>query len=247
MALLKFENWDSATPPALPAGWNSSGANIVTSIGVGSDQPYSLPNQIANTADTFTFDTLTWGTSASSADMIVTGLCNFGGHVGNALNNEYSLISRSNASTTSYSSSIFYEACMSAITGVASIFKNNAGTRTSLGATSTIVTFNVLEWYQLTFTTQGIFLGLTIQRLTDSEWLTGSGTWSNTMQSCISISDTTLVGYGDYAGLMMRNNNPSYGMFADDWSLSSVVAGSVPPWPPQVVYYPRQFYPQNAF
>ena len=64
------------------------------------------------------------------------------------------------------------------------------------------------------------------------------------MATAITVTDSSISGSG-YAG-WYGDTSGSEQIYGDDWSLSSITAPAIPPWPPQVVPYPYQYYPRYA-
>jgi hypothetical protein len=240
VATLHFENWDGVTAPALPSGWTTqSGSGIVTATGSGPVVPISSPNMIEAPGPTFSPNTITWGTQDGvGGNVQVTGTGLFNGGVNNA---SFAIFARSNASTTLYSSSTFYEAAFSGSGDEIAVSKYVSGTGTFLfGVSAATISSNT--WYQLVFTLNGTTISLSAQRLSDSYWLNGVGVWQPAMVTAISFSDSSITGQG-YAGWSAESPQPVYG---DNWTLASLSAPAIPPNAPLVVYFPRQYYPLYA-
>src|SRR5271155_3555121 len=131
MSIIKAENWDGVTDPTIPSGWNvgtpTGAVAIVTTAGGAT--PISSPNVIvAGVGTSSGFNTITWGTlDGNAGDVQVQGTIQFN-NSGGISNIAASVFARSNASTTNYASSDFYELCLSGDDGAVEINKYVGGT-----------------------------------------------------------------------------------------------------------------------
>ncbi len=185
--------------------------------------PISSPNVIvAGVGTSSGLNTITWGTlDGNAGDVQVQGTIqsNSSGGISNVA---ASVFARSNASTTNYASSDFYELCLSGNDGAVEINKYVAGTKNTLFSVSTS-SLAAGIWYEATLQLSGssaTWIRAIVQRLTDNYYLQSSGTFASGM-SIITGTDSTspITGQG-YAG-WAASTGAAQPVFGDDWSLST--------------------------
>lgn len=223
MSTIKFENWD--TPPAgtMPVGWNVQTplGDIPITTTTSGVTPISSPNVIVapNNSLSGATQTATWDTAdGNSGNVQVQGAVQFVGGVNEVAG---SVFARCNVSSCDYTSSTFYELCVSGSDGQIEINKYISGTKTSLAAVATS-SLAVGVWYQLTLKLSGTSIEASVQRLSDGwyfSWMTGN------FFNGVAVRDSTDAsisgqGYAGY-GLFTQGVQPVY---ADDWTLSTYSA-----------------------
>jgi hypothetical protein len=242
------ENWDGATVPSLPSGWNATGSSnlVTTATFQGGISPTSSPNALALAASS-TVNTpfaATWGTATDGNGGNVIVQANFSWAANAA--NQMGVFCRSGDATTSFSSSTFYFGWLEDPVPPVS-YPNSVGiSKCVSGTTSNLVkiigiTWQLSAWYQLALVANGGQLSLSVQRLSDGYWLGPDSAWHSSMATAVSIADGSISGAG-YAGLSMMQQSTSSYIYSDDWSLTAIPAQY--PTVPLVVRLPHAFYPQ---
>jgi hypothetical protein len=214
-ALIKSENWDSVTAPAIPTGWNVVGV-VTTTTGA---TPISSPNMIATPSSGSGIYTATWGTPDDNAgNCSVTGTGQFSSVISESGSN-FAVFARANSSTVTYGTSTFYEFCVSGNDGAFEINVFNGAIESNL--VDLPVFFVADVWYKISAYLNGSSLSCTVQRLSDNFWLNmASGSFeSDTSDTIVTVTDTEIIGAG-YAG-WSGIPGPSGPTFGDDWSFSN--------------------------
>ena len=235
MSVIKSENWDGATAPSIPAGWNvGTPTGAVAIVTTTSDAiPISSPNLIvAGVGTSSGFDTITWGTLDGNAGNVqVQGTFQFNSSGGTG-NVAASVFARCNSSTANYQSSDFYELCLAGADAAVEINKYLGGTKSTLFSVPTSSLASGI-WYQATLQLSGsptTSIRAIVQRLTDNYYLQSGGTFGLGM-SIITGTDSSspITGQG-YAG-WAASTGAAQPVYGDDWSLStfSPPVGSMAP------------------
>lgn len=244
MALIKLENFDGVTAPAVPSGWTFDASLVTTASFLGGVTPTSSPNTaavIANAALTNFFGT--FGTIDSVAGF-VSVQANFNCSAAFASTPAvFGLTARSSVNAVVQASSTFYWLKLTvAAAGQFQLLSVTAGTPTTL-ATVNSASLAAATWYQVLFTLNGTMLQASCQRLTDSLWLRADGSFG-TQTAAINLTDSSISGAG-YAGFSLEAKTIS--SYCDDWSFNSLSAPAVPPNHPVVGRVPYGFYPANQY
>jgi hypothetical protein len=244
MGVLHYENWDSVTAPAIPAGWNVQSAIVTATT---PETPISSPNYLAFQGTDAAWHTATWGTAdGNSGNVTVSGTVSFGGSaivIGNSIS--FAVFCRSNSNATIYTGSTFYSAGMVRTGGTLFLDSIVGGTVTLLASVNLSTNFPHDSWVQLSLTANASALQVMCQRLTDGFWLNSAGNWQAGVATAISVIDSSITGSG-YAGLGYLNSASGNDGYSDDWTLTGLTAPSVPPNHPIVVAFPFQYYPAWA-
>lgn len=219
MSLIHSENWDSATAPAIPAGWNVPTQITTTTSG---PTPVSSPNMVFIPAALIGTFAATWGTPDTVSGNVVvtgTGCCNI---TAGAKQGAFAVFARSGDATTSYTTSTFIEAKFSF--NIGTLFLNTiiAGSLTTL-ASVTGLTISGTVFYQTTLSCFGSSISVQVQRLSDGFWLTSAGAFQSGVATAISVSSSAVTGAG-YAGWAASDTGSVAKVYGDDWSFSSLAA-----------------------
>jgi hypothetical protein len=217
------ENWDGVTAPAIPAGFNQQdidGFEIVTSTSGAT--PLSSPNilKLAGSSGLASFRTITFGTlDGAGGNVQVTGTGQFGSG-GGISNSEFAVFARSNQSTTSYTSSTFYEFRVSGANAAFEINAFHAGTSTPIFSVATSELASGV-FYEIQATLSGPTLQAVVTRLSDGFFLNmATGAFqagsSSTTQTDSSITGEGFIGWS-------ANAIGAASVFGDD--LSAATAG----------------------
>ena len=257
MSTLKYENWDSATPPAAPTGWVfQSGGNLVTAAnGVGTPFPITIPNMIECPAGGAGRYAAIWQTQDGvSGNVSISGTGQFYGSSGiNTVS--FNVFGRASSSSNPFGSGNCYFAEISGDSPGAdlNLYKVISGTPTSLASVLSF-TFSYNLWYQIILILNTTAIGIQVIRSTDGYYLTSSSTWIGSQTSAIQIVDSSVTGQG-YAGWggSATGSLPVYG---DDWTLSGLSAPAIPPRPhivsfqqhagDEYIWQPRPFITSSA-
>lgn len=215
MALIHSENWDGASPPSLPSGWNTSGTGWATTVAANGVTPTSAANMATFPGGASGPWFLTWGTADGvSGDVIIQ--CNL--NMFSAGNPGVSGIFARGSASTVTSGSSYYSFYINWNTGELFLDAVVAGSTTSLANLTPIG--GIVDWLQPTFTLNGSALSVTVQRLSDGHWLTSGGVFQSGTATVFSVTNTAISGSG-YHGLYAGVAGGSYNAYWDDWSLSS--------------------------
>lgn len=246
MALIHLENWDGATPPAAPAGWTFATQITTTATFSGGITPTSAPNGLMLQPGGVTTPWFaTWNTQDGvSGNVTVQANFNFLNQPGAAT--AASVIARGGATPLLSASGTFYAAELLFANNQASLVAYSAGTPTTIGGPVAVTGYLNQTWYTLALTCNGTSLTMSIQRITDGFYLNGSGLFTSSPASCISVTDSSISGQG-YSGLFMKGQSNVNIVYSDDWSVTSLTAPAIPPNAPVVVRIPAQYYPVNQF
>ena len=225
MSVIKSENWDGATAPSIPAGWNvgtpTGAVAIVTTTSGGI--PISSPNLIvAGVGTSSGFDTITWGTLDGNAGNVqVQGTFQFNSSGGTG-NVAASVFARCNSSTANYLSSNFYELRLAGADGAVEINKYLGGTKSTLFSVSTSSLASGI-WYQATLQLSGsptTSIRAIVQRLTDNYYLQSGGTFGSGVSIITGVDSSSSIAGQGYAG-WAASTGAAQPVFGDDWSLST--------------------------
>lgn len=213
---LKFENWDGVTAPTVPSGWTVDSPLATASSFLGGISPTSSPNALVlSVAGNSTSRYATWGTTdGNSGNVSVQASFNTAANTDQIT---WSLFARSNASATNRSTSTFYLWQLDLTNLNSKVFKINGGVGATLGTVSSI-TLATQTWYQATFSLFGSAITLTLQRMSDSKWLTSAGAFQTSPAVAHTITDSSITGSG-FAGLALAARSDT--VYTDDWTLSS--------------------------
>jgi hypothetical protein len=235
MSVIKAENWDGVTAPAVPTGWNVS-ANLATATGT----VISAPNALALASGAGAADNYaTWGTAdTSSGNVSVYALFYFTTLVGGGpgFGNRCGVAARGSTSSLNSSATTQYVGWLttdtaSASKGQLSISKFTSGTEFGLSAGVSLAGANNVQaatWYLVRLDLNGSSLILSCQRQTDGYWCNSSGVFAAAAAAAVSITDTSITGSG-YAGLAMNQGAVSQGLYSDNWELDTLLFGALPP------------------
>lgn len=238
MSLSVTENWDGVTAPAIPSGWNVSNAAVVTST----TQKYSGTNSLAlsgPSASTNYYCTYGTGDGSGSTNTTITMSAKVGIFSGFVPPGTYrtGISFRGSAATLDNSSTSTYVAFLESGGGGGSqtfrLGKIVSGTFTPL-TDVTISGASVLNaWYAiaLSFTGGGAFsnsISLTLQRTSDSYWLTSSGSFQSGAATAITSSNNDIT-TGAYSGCYSMSSPAD--VYLDDFSLSSSASATPQPTP----------------
>ncbi len=222
---IQTENWDTPAAPAFPpAGW-SANANLGTLVPGDALGTISSPNVVHPlTASGVVFYT-TWQTlDGNNGD--VSALANFGYAGIQSATLNFVVFARG-SSTTCGTGTTQYEAtwnvAQSTGAGTIKLFSRVSGTATQIGTVSFTASPSV--WFQINLTCSGSVISVTVQRMSDSFWLTSGGTYQSGAATAISVSSATITGQG-YAGIALSSTHLLL-PHADDWTLSASTAANI--------------------
>jgi hypothetical protein len=239
MSVIKAENWDGVTPPAIPAGWNVD-ANFTTSTTHENSSPNGLAFSNVATVNNRYYGT--WATADGvGGNCTVSTYFYYGGLIGT-----WGVTARGSAATLNDSSTNQYVAIIQAQPSYPS---GNPGTVWQIGIiqsgvftsfinlTSVVIQrLSANVWYILSLTCNGSALSSQIIRTTDGYYMGGGCVFSSTPYT-LSTSDSTLSGSG-YTGFYALQGNSGMGMFLDNWELESLTSFTLPDRRLSPVYRP---------
>lgn len=224
MATIKSENFDSATPPAAPAGWSFNGA-LETSTTVKRSGANACHLVEATAVGAYG---ATWSTQDGQGGRVKVSCyfrCGTIGGFGNQCR-VFARVASSVLSSNSYWAEIALDP-----DGYdqASIAKTVSGAPTYLANINAggFGYFQASVWFLVELTCDGTNLSMRVQRDSDSKWLDSGGTWQSSSAFCCTTTDSAITGQG-YSGLALSNGATSQGMYADDWLLESLDANLSP-------------------
>lgn len=245
MPFMFTENWDSVTPPAMPANW-SNDVGMVTS----SAQHYSGANSLALTSGTAGVKYYaTYGVSDPSggvtfdltALVYATATANVGLYkVGPTM--RCSAATMDNSTTSAYWVNLAYN---NAFTGAHIQFdKIVNGTVTTLASvTNSDASLNLAGWYSIRVVTYGAnSFNVILTRISDGYQMDSSGAFGASSVSAITSLSAPDIATGGYYGFAAQGNNTSSRLFMDDVLVNASGAVVVPPRKPVVVPVPFQYY-----
>jgi hypothetical protein len=226
------ETWDSVTAPALPAGWNTSGLDPVTTA-TGPAGSESGGNSLS--ADGPGFRTIYRNSLDPHGGNLRLEALTRGGPGGAPI---LVLFLRGSGAANGYGSMADYALLFEIADGGAQarfvIEKGNGAFHLS-GETEianpypdTPTTF-FGEWYRCVFTADGPTLSGAIQRLTDGYWWHGAAGWQPGFATCVSVSDSTYSGPGQFGIVISAWNEPTGGeptqlCWSDDFKMGPLGA-----------------------
>jgi hypothetical protein len=220
VSVIKYENFDSVTPPAMPAGWNVSTGSftLATIAATGGISPTSPPNMLECVSGAGAYGLATWGTpDGAGGDVTVQANVAW---IGIGTKAKMGLTARGSAATLDFSGTTYYTAYCDPATGVAGIATVIGGVLTPVLTASIPGALATLAWYQFTFTLSGTSLALYVLRLGDSKWLNSSGSWVAGQTAVVSGTDGSITGAG-HAGIL-GDDGGTIGVI-DDWYLTTVI------------------------
>ena len=160
----------------------------------------------------------TWGTAdTNGGDVSVQASFNASASTDQLI---YALFARCNVSAAVLSTSTFYTWEMDLSNLNSKLIKTSSGVLSTLATVSSI-SLSALIWYTATLSLVGSQIAVSVQRSSDSKWLTSSGTWQTAAANVHSLTDSSITGSG-YAGLAMSARSDT--AYSDDWSLSAATA-----------------------
>jgi len=233
------QNFDGVTAPALPTGWTFD-ARMVTSTNFFTSSPNAL-ELVATTSTTYGFATYNTVDGAGGNVMVACNLLYdpIPGLTGDAI---AGVVARASATPIVTASGNFYLGYIDFVGWVVRVFAYVGGTGTALKTLAVAGGFTANAWYALTMTVNGTQIGVSVQRLADGYWISGSGIWTAAVAGCISITDGSVTGAG-YSGIAFQSNQTGQNAYADDWSLSAI-ATTILPTTPLIARIPHAYYPQ---
>ena len=225
-SVLHHETWDSASPPAMPSGWNAQTDIATTATG---PTPISSPNMVQVASSSGAFYTATWGTRDGNSGNVAVQASGCDGTLVSAISGAFSAFGRSSASTTAYGSSTFYEAQCNLNTQTVALNKVVAGTSTTLASVSTTA-LDGGTWYVITLTCYKSYITVQLGRQVDGYYLGPYGAFGPGAVTLISLADSSITGSG-YAGWSADSYASLSKVYGDDWYLSGLGSASGPPAP----------------
>ncbi len=224
MSILKFENWDGVTAPAIPSGWTvNSPANTKSSL-AGGIAPISSINVLGVVAQGGGAPTrfATWGTQdTNNGDVAVSAYFN---NDANTDANVWGLFARCNVSAAVRSTSTFYWWNFDLVNLDSRIDKVVAGSLTNLSIIN-VSAWTVPQWYLATLRLVGSNLSASIQRLSDNFYLDATGTFVSGATTCNSATDSSITGVG-YSGLTLQSRSDA--AYSDNWTLETADDSPLP-------------------
>lgn len=184
MSVIHLETWDSATAPALPAGWSDPTSAWTTSSGF---TAFSNPNTVSGTGS------LDYSASKdnNNGDARCSVIFGFGSV---ATGNNFQVVCRETVLSDASGIQTAYRVVAFGDTGlrldriVATV---NTTIGTTIGSGSTFATRSTVLWYFLEILCKGTNIKARLQRFTDNKWLDHTGTW---------VTDLGSVTFGDGTG-----------------------------------------------
>lgn len=220
MAVIKSENWDGVTAPAIPTGWST-----VAAWGTESTFFASSPNAIQNT-NTAVNTVAFWNTNndGNGGDAMSSATFLFSG-VGTNIAC-YTFCRMTTASTlqtgvTSYVSQLHF----SGAGGPAVFLRKLVGGTATLLATIGSLTLSLADSYILYCRTVGTSIILRLKRVSDSKWLNSSGTFVTGQQDAISVTDSSITGVGK-SGISMQRGAGADFVYCDDFLYESIITAA---------------------
>ncbi|MDR3582574.1 MAG: hypothetical protein P4L67_04845 [Candidatus Pacebacteria bacterium] len=245
MAFSLVGNWDSVTPPAIPANWNND-AGMVTSAA----QFFSSPNSLvlsSGTAGTKYYATSGIADPGAGATFDLTGMVYVTSSatvglykVGPTM--RCSAATMDNSTTSAYWVNLAYN---NAFTGAHLQFdKIVNGTVTTLASvTNSDSSLIQGSWYAIRVVTYGLnIFNVTLTRMSDGYTMDSSGAFQPTSVNVISSLTASDITSGGYYGFAAQANNTSSRVFMDDLLVNASGAIVLPPRRPVVVPIPFQYY-----
>jgi len=223
--VIKYENWDGVTAPAIPFGWSVSTPIVTTASPGGGIGPISSPNVLACPSQlSATNWAAVWGTvDGAGGNVLVQASFNAASVPSQQ---GWGVFARASASTLGPGTD-YYWALLSTYQQKLYLYSAPAGILSSIGTVYPIV-FSSGEWYTVSLTCNVSTISVTVTRAADGYYLTGSGSWQSAQTTAISATNGAITGSG-YAGLTLQSEGAD--SYSDDWYLYNL-AGSPPP-PPQ--------------
>lgn len=244
MGLVYYENWDGVTAPAMPSGWGYSGAFSTTSS-PSSFTPTSSPNvlQFASSGSNGNYVCARDTSDGLSVNSTVSVQANLGVFAATGQPVRWGIWCYGTYATSYGSLTCYF--------GWLDWHSNEVGISAIVNGTETVLTSVTWTagtvWYQPILTVSNNPLvgaqSLSIQRLSDSKYLTASNTWQTAYTTVVTSSDKSISDTG-YAGLYAEQFGSGFTAYCDDWYFN--VPSFAVRTNPLVAYYPFQYYPQFA-
>ena len=234
MSLAYTENWDSDTPPALTAGWNTSSAVIVTQA----TYAYSSPNALSSNASTSGIVVATYGSGdgSGSGSFTVTlyGICSFNSGTPLSPGHYAGIVFRGSASTLNTTNTTWYYAVANHNLDPEDfdyfIFgKMVNGVNTTISSVQLTGSFSTNGWYKIYLSMNGDGtssnnITLQVTRLSDNYTLNSGGSWASGTNTVVSSTDTSIL-TGQYYGIYLQSPKANDAV-VDDWGINTLGAGS---------------------
>lgn len=220
MAVIKSENFDGVTAPAIPAGWTVA-AGYQTETTAFASSPNGLANTNANTNIAYwnTNDDGNGGDAQASAAFLCTGFSGTG--VACYVFCRMATASTLQSGITSYVSQLHFSG------GAGQVFlrRLNGGVATSMGTIAGI-TVSTSDTYRVYCITVGTSIILRVQRASDGKWLDNTGAWQTGQQDAISVTSSgagSISGAGKAGVAMFRNNIVTDFVYSDDFLFENTI------------------------
>lgn len=220
MGVIHYENWDGASAPALPSGWNSTGDWATTTAG----PPLTAPNAVTLPGGSGP-QALTWATlDGNGGDVSVAGTTNDPSPFASL--SYASVFARCSASSLVFGTSNYYEARIDYQNSQVLLISHVGATATTIGTVSS-VTWTSGGWYYPTLICNGTTISVQVQFGSGGDWLNSSGAFvvSGSPINAISVTDATVTGAG-YAGYIGDGAFVN-SQYCDDWTLANFSAVDV--------------------
>lgn len=215
MGIIKSENWDGVTAPAIPSGWTAT-ANIVTTTGAN----YSSPNSV-NT-----------NTTGSNQDIYTNANDGNGGDAQAFVTFQYNSIATGPQ---------IYVICRMTVpsnfnTGIGFQMSQNSGFRPFIragGANKTIGSFVAPSgwgpssaWFQMGVICVGTSVQCQVIRLSDGKYCDSSGVWQTAVSYTHSFTDTNVSGAGSAGLRFFFGAGDTNAIYADDFLFQTAPVSS---------------------
>ena len=219
------EAFDSSPTGTVPANWNTWSNNRPTAFAVGSGRVLSPAQALASDGHSNT-QSRAWLGSAIAADASA-GVAVYADNLIPS-----GVFVRGNRLVTAQPT--YYE--LTVARGLNVQLKSVVnGSETVLG-TIRSTTYVSGTWIRLTLVAEGNRLRAIVLRTDTNQWLTATGSWSNTAVAALDVTDSRIVG-GGFVGIE-RGRAAAGAVWFDDFQIrpaGSVALGSTPTSPPPVV------------
>lgn len=230
MGIIKSENWDSVTAPAIPGGWTVDSPLATATTLAPSSAPNSLVFPAASGNGGIYF--ATWGTQdGASGEVQVSATIRFANGTAST-EQDVMVFARGSQAATAWNTVSLYVLTLgmgSSPNGLL-LQKRIAAATTTIGASVGGSALANGTNYRITLKCQGTTITGTCQRLSDSFWLNSGGTFQSSPATALVATDSSITGQG-YAGAAVYLADTTGGNVGlDDWLLENFLSPP-PPMP----------------
>lgn len=218
MSLNFSENFDGASAPATPSGWNWD-ASLITTTTYFNSSPNSLYLNDTSAAKKWG----TYATSSGDGGYTITSSLKVRLEGSGVEINVYrggivyrgSAATLDNSSTNAYWAYLMIQPAAQDKLVLASVASGVETTVSSVGVTGQIYSTG---WYTMSVSVTNTSHSVTLQRLSDNFWLNSSGSFVSGASTAISATNSTITS-GNYYGVAASGQNNASRVFMDDYSI----------------------------